>query len=118
MKNLYNTVFIVDIAPGNDDVDQMVEQVKSIILSNGGELKNEKQWGKKRLAYEINKKQYGFYVELEYEAESKNNIPKLLEADFRLNERILRYLTYIVEKNELKQRAKLAKAESKSEDKE
>lgn len=114
MKNLYNTVFIVDIAPGTDDVDQIVEQVKSLIIGNGGNIKNEKHWGKKRLAYEIDKKQYGYYVELEYVSESKNNIPKSLESDFRLNERILRYLTYLVDKHELKQREKVAKEDRKS----
>lgn len=115
MKNLYNTVFIVDIAPGTDDVDQIVEQVKSLIISNGGDIKNEKHWGKKRLAYEIDKKQYGYYMELEYVAESQNNIPRLLESDFRLNERILRYLTYLVDKHELKQREKDAREEKKTE---
>ncbi len=115
MQKLYNTVFIVDIAPGTDDVEQIVEKVKSIILGNSGEIKNEKHWGKKRLAYEINKKQYGYYVELEYTGESKNNIPRLLEADFRLNERILRHLTYLVDKSELMQRAKATETDKKSE---
>jgi small subunit ribosomal protein S6 len=115
MKKLYCTVFVIDIAPGTEDIDQFVDRVKNIINSHGGEIKREDHWGKKRLAYEINKKQYGYYVEIEYEAESTQNIPKLLEDDFRLNDRILRYLTYIVSKDELKQRKKLESASEKSE---
>lgn len=115
MKRLYCTVFVIDIAPGTDDIDQIVDRVKNIITSHSGEIKREDHWGKKRLAYEINKKQYGYYVELEFEADSGQNIPKLLEDEFRLNDRILRYLTYIVTKDELKQRQKLNTTEAKAE---
>lgn len=116
MKKLYCTVFVIDIAPSTDDVDQFVDRVKNIITSHGGEIKREDHWGKKRLAYEINKKQYGYYVEVEFEAESTQNIPKLLENDFRLNDRVLRYLTYVVDKNELKQRQKLTSPSKEKEE--
>ncbi|GAB4180168.1 MAG: 30S ribosomal protein S6 [Calditrichia bacterium] len=107
MNKLYCTVFVIDIAPGTDDIEQIVDRVKNTIADHGGELKREDHWGKKRLAYEISKKQYGYYVELEYVADSKQNIPHILEDDFRLNDRILRYMTYLVDKNELKQREKI-----------
>lgn len=107
MKKLYCTVFVVDIAPGTEDIDQIVQKVKGIITNHDGEITREDHWGKKRLAYEINKKQYGYYVELEFTAESTLNLPRMLEEEYRLNDRILRYLTYVVDKNELKQRQKI-----------
>ena len=54
------------------------------------------RWGKRRLAYEIAKKQYGYYVYIRFEAEG--SMVEALEKDFRIDDAILRYLVLIVPK--------------------
>ena len=58
------------------------------------------KWGKRRLAYEIQKKQYGFYGSIEFEG--VGNIPKELESEYNFNDKVLRYLTYRYDKRKLK----------------
>ena len=69
-----------------------------------GIIKSINPWGKRRLAYSIQKKNYGSYVEIEFTANSRLNIPKIIENEYRINDRVLRYLTYVVTKKELVQR--------------
>jgi small subunit ribosomal protein S6 len=58
------------------------------------------KWGKRRLAYEIQKKQYGFYFTLEFEGEG--DIPAVLQSEYNYNDNVLRYLTYKYDKHKLK----------------
>ncbi|GAB4334995.1 MAG: hypothetical protein Kow0037_14150 [Calditrichia bacterium] len=108
MENLYSTIFIVDISMNPDEVETVSSRIQQLIEDHGGIIKSINKWGKRRLAYEINKKSHGFYVEIEFSANSHLNIPKILEGEYRLNDRVLRYFTYIVTKDELIQRAKRA----------
>jgi small subunit ribosomal protein S6 len=48
-------------------------------------------WGKRRLAYEIKRKQYGFYLNVRFSGPEA--LPLLLEREYRLNESVLRHLT-------------------------
>jgi len=60
------------------------------------------------VAYEIQKKQYGFYVAIEFEGEGP--IPNTLEHEYNFNDKVLRYLTYRYTKNKLKAREKQIEA--------
>lgn len=108
MEKFYSTIFIVDISQNPDEVETVASRIQQLIEDHGGIIKKTNRWGKRRLAYPIDKKTHGFYVEIEYNANSRLNIPKILENEFRLNDRVLRYMTYIVDKKELVQRAKNA----------
>ncbi|MFZ0390916.1 MAG: 30S ribosomal protein S6 [Calditrichia bacterium] len=106
MENLYNTIFIVDISQNPDEVETVSSRIQQLIEDHGGVIKKINRWGKKRLSYLIRKRTHGFYVEIEYTAASRLNIPVILENEFRLNDRVLRYLSYVVSKEELIQREK------------
>ena len=54
---------------------------------NKGIIKNVDRWGKRRLAYEINKKQYGYYVYFRFDVESDNLIE--LERECKLDNSII-----------------------------
>ncbi len=108
MENLYSTIFIVDISQNPDEVDTVTSRIQQLIEDHGGIIKKVDRWGKRRLAYPIKKKNYGFYVEIEFSANSHLNIPQTLETEYKLNDRVLRYLTYVIDKKELIQRAKNA----------
>jgi len=108
MEHLYSTIFIVDISQNPDEVDTVASRIQQLIEDHGGVIKKIDRWGKRRLAYPIRKKTHGFYVEIEFSANSHLNIPKILETEYRLNDRVIRYLTYLISKRELLQRAKNA----------
>lgn len=108
MEKLYATIFIVDISQNPDEVETITSRIQQLIEDHGGIVKKIDRWGKRRLAYSINNKTHASYVEIEFSANSRLNIPNILEGEFRLNDRVLRALTYIIEKNELIQRQRNA----------
>ena len=89
----YETTFILD--PGldeakvNEEVDRVVQWIKGL----GGEVLEVQRWGKKRLAYEIDRRRDGIYTLVLYEGPGDS--VKELERRFRLNEAVLRSLTVI-----------------------
>jgi small subunit ribosomal protein S6 len=105
MENQYSTIFVVDISQNPDEVDTISSRIQQLIEDHGGVIKKIDRWGKRRLAYTINKNTHGFYVEIEFTANSRLNIPRILEAEYRINDRVLRFLTYNITKKELIQRS-------------
>ena len=88
---VYESVIIVNSSLHEDTLNRIVSNCENIIEKNGGKLRVTDKWGKRRLAYPINKFQYGYYVLFEFEAP-----PQLigeLEREYRLNENILRFMT-------------------------
>ncbi len=116
MEKLYCTIFIVDISQNPEEVETITSRIQQLIEDYGGIVKRIDRWGKRRLAYPIRKKTYGYYVEIEFSALSHLNIPQILEQEYRLNDRVLRYLTYVVDKKELIQRAKFGTVKEKAEE--
>ena len=85
--NQYETVFI--LTPVLSDA-QMKEAVE------GAEIINEENWGLKKLAYPIQKKTTGFYQLIEFKAEP--SVIAKLEVNFRRDERVIRFLTFRMDK--------------------
>lgn len=104
MENLYCTIFIVDVSQNPEEVETVTSRIVQLIEDHGGVIKRNERWGKRRLAYPIHKRTSGFYVEIEFAAQSRLNIPQIIESEYRINDRVLRYLTYVVTKEELMQR--------------
>ena len=89
----YETTFILE--PGFDEgrINEEIERVSQWIKDLGGEVLEVQRWGKKRLAYEIEKKRDGIYTLLLYQAAGAT--VKELERRLRLNESVMRVLTVI-----------------------
>ncbi len=104
MEKLYCTIFIVDVSQNPEEVDTITSRIVQLIEDHGGVIKRQNPWGKRRLAYPIENKTTGFYVEIEFTAQSRLNIPQIIEKEYRLNDRVLRFLTYVVTRRELLQR--------------
>jgi len=96
---MYETIFILDSLLAPEEIDKSINRVKEMIETNGGKVLTIEKWGKRRLAYEIQKKQYGFYVAIEFEGEGP--ISNSLEREYNFNDKILRYLTYRYTKNKI-----------------
>jgi small subunit ribosomal protein S6 len=88
---LYETGIILNPQLEESQFDKEVEDVRNLIKSNGGEIKDVNRWGMKRLAYEINKKHQGYYTFFLYESEGE--VPSALERSFALNENVMRFMT-------------------------
>jgi small subunit ribosomal protein S6 len=96
LKRLYETTFIVNASLDDPQIDTVVGRVQDLIARNGGAVLAVNKWGRKRLAYPINKKSTGFYVNIEFESPATALTP--LERAYQLDELVLRHLTIILDK--------------------
>ncbi|MBN2104571.1 30S ribosomal protein S6 [bacterium] len=96
MIKAYESTFIVDAHLSNDQIESTVQKFSEVITNNGGSIKTIDRWGKRRLAYEIGKKQYGYYVYIRFDAEG--TLIKLLERGYKMDDHVIRYLTVTVPK--------------------
>lgn len=96
---LYETTVVIDSMLKPDDIKNLRDRITNFISHNGGEIIKSEDWGKRRMAYEIKKKQYGFYLHIRFSAAPAFLI--LLEKEYRLNEAILRHLTVKLDKRAL-----------------
>ncbi len=87
----YETVFVIDSLLKPDEIDNIITKYEKFISANGGQIETIERWGKKRLSYEIKKRQYGYYVLIRFDG--LPTMIKPLEREYRLNESILRYKT-------------------------
>lgn len=58
----YENVIILHPDLGEEEVTEHLQRIEGIIARIGGEVKRVERWGKKRLAYPINKQRYGHYI--------------------------------------------------------
>ncbi len=90
-KSLYETTFIVNSTLEDQDTEALVSKVVAYIENHGGVIKNTEHWGRKRLAYPINKKYNGYYVHLTFEMVKENLA--IIDRFMVLEDTILRHLT-------------------------
>ncbi|MBD5264721.1 MAG: 30S ribosomal protein S6 [Bacteroides sp.] len=94
--NSYETVFILTPVLSDEQMKEAVEKFKDVLQQNGAEVVNEETWGLRKLAYPIQKKSTGFYCLLEFKGEP--TIVKKLDVAFRRDERVIRFLTFRLDK--------------------
>ena len=105
-KRTYETTFIVNASLDDAQVDSVIGRVQDTITKYGGTVEALNKWGRKRLAYSINKKTNGYYVNIEFQA--PNTLLAILERSFQLDEMILRYLTVVLDPRAIVARAAAA----------
>lgn len=86
----YETMVIIDAMISDDAIKAEIETIAAAI-TKGGEIVRRDDWGKRKLAYSINKRQHGFYVIFYYKAEVAT--VAAMEAALKLNENVLRWMT-------------------------
>lgn len=84
----YETIIVIDSLLKPEEIDSIITKYERFISANGGKVESLDRWGKRRLAYEINKRQYGFYVLIRFQGPSA--MIKQLDREYRLNESLLR----------------------------
>lgn len=91
MKRNYELGFVVRIDSNDEAINEVVNQVQSwVVGDNIGSVTKVDRWGRRKLAYEIDKQREGYYVFFNVEIDTKN-LPEL-ERNLKLSPSILRYL--------------------------
>jgi small subunit ribosomal protein S6 len=115
--NRYESTIIVTPVLSDEDVKTTLKKYHDFLLANGAQKVEEENWGLKKLAYPIAKKNSGFYHLFDFMA-SGDLIDKL-ELSFRRDENILRFLTvkldkYGVEYADKRKKGQIGKNKQKS----
>lgn len=85
----YEVMFIIDPTLEDAQKDATVETVKGIIASEG-EVENVDVWGMRKLAYPIQKKNEGYYVVIDFSADTE--LPKELDRRLRIFDNVIRHM--------------------------
>lgn len=113
----YECVLVLDPGLDAENILNQLERFQEQILHNNGLIRKWDRWGKKRLAYEIRRKQYGYYAVVVFDVEP--TAIRALERYIRLNNTILRHLIVVMEPKripEIEPSADLRSAPEKSEE--
>ena len=100
--NFYESIFIARPSLMDEEVSKVIEKIKSIIEQGGGTVLKTENWGKKKLAYEVQKEKKGTYIFLHFQSEGK--VVSDLERAYRLDDAVMKFLTLKLNKKDLAQR--------------
>jgi small subunit ribosomal protein S6 len=92
----YETVVVMKPDLQAEEIENNIKSIKDYLEKNKCEIVKEENWGKKKLAYEIDKYKEGAYYYIAYTTDNYA-VPKELEKSFNLNENILRYISVKLE---------------------
>ena len=88
--NKYELAVVLSSAISDEERTSALDRVKEYITRAGGTITNVDEWGKKKLAYEIQKMSEAYYVFIQFEAET--SVPAQVEESVRLMEQVIRFL--------------------------
>ena len=115
---IYELVFIIKPDLPQEEVDQLVETVESSLTEAGATIDKVDKWGKKRLAYRVQKFKDGYFVLIQYSlASTGDDIPHEIERRLRVAEPVIKYMTIRIDediKRLEKLKAKRAKRAAKN----
>ncbi len=97
MVKQYETVFILTPVLSDEQAKEAVTKFRDVIKASGAKITHEENWGLRKLAYSIQKKNTGFYTLMEFAAEG--DVVANLEIAFKRDERVLRFMTVSLDKH-------------------
>ena len=92
----YELALVLNAKIEDEERAKVLEKVKGYITRFGGQISDVDEWGKKKLAYEVQKMSEGFYYFIHFEAET--SAPAEIENRIRIVDNVMRFL--IVNQNE------------------
>ncbi|HEX7128018.1 MAG TPA: 30S ribosomal protein S6 [Thermodesulfobacteriota bacterium] len=102
----YELVFIVHPDRSDEDARKVLDRVKDVVASQGGEVLKVEEWGKRKLAYEIKKQSKGTYFLVHYNGTGA--VLNEVERTLRISDDVLKYLTVVVDERDLAAQAAAA----------
>ena len=88
---IYEELFIIKPDTPEEEADQYVEQLQTQLTTAGATIDKVEKWGKRRLAYRIDKYREGSYVLLQFTGDA--NLVKELERRLRVADMVLKFIT-------------------------
>tara|TARA_B100001989_G_scaffold116246_1_gene81747 strand:+ start:50 stop:514 length:465 start_codon:yes stop_codon:yes gene_type:complete len=93
--SFYETLYIVDPNLENKSLEKTMNEIGKELEKTKSKIINHRVWGKKRLAYSIERQKYGSYILIQFEGGDQQ---KMIEYDtwMRLNNSVLRHMTVLL----------------------
>ena len=88
--NKYELAVVVSAKIEDEERTAVIDKVKAYVERFGGQITNVDEWGKKRLAYEVQKMHEGFYYFIQFDAEA--TAPAEIESRIRIMDNVIRFL--------------------------
>lgn len=88
--NIYENIILFNAALADEDIEAASGKIKDIILNSGGEILKVDVWGRKKLAYEVQKQKKGFYTLLFFKAPSAT--VRKLEDYYKVFDPVVKYM--------------------------
>lgn len=87
----YETTYVLRPTLGEEQFTEIIDRTNDIIKNDGGAVIWLERWGTKKLAYEINKENHGYYIYFDFAA--PGSTVQEMERIFNIDDRVLRFLT-------------------------
>ena len=108
----YEILFIIRPDVPEEEIDGLVEPLKGVVAVGGGAVDKIDKWGKRKLAYRVQKYREGYYVLLQFSTEKAAETVKELERRLRVSDTVIKFLTVRIDP-ELKRMEKLKQRREK-----
>ncbi|MBM4157722.1 MAG: 30S ribosomal protein S6 [Ignavibacteria bacterium] len=102
MKKYYETYFILDGNLEDAQIEEIITKYVNFLKKNDAEIRNIEKIGRRRLAYQIKKSTNGYYICIEFYSDT--SVLSKLERNYKLDEKIIRYLNIHMSKKELNEK--------------
>jgi len=99
----YETAFLITPKLEEEEMEKLIEKMAEVVKKKKGKMVNIERWGKRRLAYPIDRLDEAVYIFFHYEGDP--DIPQELQRRFRQTETVIRYLT-LKKETKIQQRKK------------
>ena len=96
--NLYENIVIINPSLSDEEIEATTEKIKDLITADKGEILKVEPWGRRKLAYELNKQSRGFFVLLLFNAPS--TVVKKLEDFYKVYDPVFKYMVVRLEKKQ------------------
>ena len=88
--NKYELAVVVSAKIEDDERAAVVDKCKALVERFGGNITEVDEWGKKKLAYPINKKEEGYYVVVDFKGNP--TLPKELDRRLKISDNVIRHI--------------------------
>jgi small subunit ribosomal protein S6 len=107
---IYEELFILRPDLPEEETDQLIERLTTLIAGQGGNVDKVDKWGVRKLAYRVQKRTEGFYVLLVFTA--KPETVREVERQLRVQDQVMKFITVRIDER-LKKIAKRKKSRDK-----
>ena len=92
MNRTYEELFVLRPDVTEEEVDGIVEPLRTVVTNTGGTLDKVEKWGVRKLAYRVAKRNEGYYVLLLFSS-ADPNLPREIERRLRVNDAVMKFIT-------------------------